>query len=108
MPEMYSDYFNNGSEYQEKQFIKIKPFSRLFARLMDYIIFILLVFFLYEMLFKIKPYGTTFLILYFSAIFIWVFVESLLMCTWGKTPGKWLFSIKVTDRDGKNQVLSGH
>lgn len=35
------------------------------------------------------------------SLFIWVFVESLLLSTWGTTPGKWLLKINLRDSAGK-------
>ena len=33
--------------------------------------------------------------------FVWCFIEVLLLVSFGSTPGKWLFSIKVTEKNGK-------
>ncbi len=33
-------------------------------------------------------------------LFIWLFVEAALLASWGTTPGKWLFGIKVRDQKG--------
>jgi hypothetical protein len=37
---------------------------------------------------------------------VWVFVEALLLSTWGTTPGKWLFSTWVTDAMGNRLSFS--
>ncbi len=33
--------------------------------------------------------------------FLWIFVETLLMGTWGSTPGKWMISTRVVRKDNK-------
>jgi uncharacterized RDD family membrane protein YckC len=38
--------------------------------------------------------------------FLWVFVEALLLSTWGTTPGKWLFSTWVSDAMGNRLSFS--
>ncbi|MEW5913604.1 MAG: RDD family protein [Thermodesulfobacteriota bacterium] len=38
-------------------------------------------------------------------VFIWLFVETLLLATWGYTPGKWLFKVRVRAGDGSKLRL---
>jgi len=35
-----------------------------------------------------------------AVLFVWVFVESFLLCTWGTTPGKALLRIRIKKSDG--------
>lgn len=37
----------------------------------------------------------------FVDLFLWVFVEALLLSSFGTTPGKWLFKIKLSSTSGK-------
>jgi len=98
---MYSNFSDKNPENQVEQYIEIKPWDRFFARSFDYIIFTSIVLFLYNVLFqgKLEESMPFFLLMLIS--FLWVPFESILMCTWGKTPGKWLFCIKVTVQDSK-------
>jgi uncharacterized RDD family membrane protein YckC len=41
-----------------------------------------------------------------AAAFIWVFVEALLLSTWGTTPGKWLLGTWVADSMGNRLSFS--
>ncbi|HOE19220.1 MAG TPA: RDD family protein, partial [Syntrophorhabdaceae bacterium] len=34
-------------------------------------------------------------------VFIWVFIESFLLITWGTTPGKWLLNVTITSPTGE-------
>jgi endonuclease YncB( thermonuclease family)/uncharacterized RDD family membrane protein YckC len=46
------------------------------------------------------------LFLTFLIMQTWVFQESILLSTWGTTPGKWIFRIKVRDKNGNKLNLS--
>ncbi|NOX98340.1 MAG: RDD family protein, partial [Verrucomicrobia bacterium] len=35
-----------------------------------------------------------------GALFAWIFIEALLLSSFGTTPGKWLFNIRVTRKNG--------
>ncbi len=36
-----------------------------------------------------------------TILFLWVFVETALLVTWGTTPGKWLLNVKLHSEEGK-------
>ncbi len=36
-----------------------------------------------------------------TILFLWVFVETVLLVTWGTTPGKWLLKVKLRSEGGK-------
>ncbi len=38
--------------------------------------------------------------IHYAALLIWQFIEGLLMHTWGTTPGKAIFNVRMTARDG--------
>lgn len=44
--------------------------------------------------------------LFFSALFVWIFVEAIMLSVWGTTPGKALMRIAVT-RDGVRPLAFG-
>lgn len=39
-------------------------------------------------------------------IFIWVYIEAQLLCTWGTTPGKWVLGIVLRDPNGQKLSFS--
>lgn len=55
-----------------------------------------------------EPKDATFPNLLFGilVVFVWIFIEALLLSTWGNTPGKWL--LKTTLRDSAGQKLAFH
>ena len=68
MAEMYSNFSDKNPECRITEFIEVRPWDRFFARVLDYIIFVSLVFFLCGLLFSFKPDVIMSLILYMSAI----------------------------------------
>jgi len=73
----------------------IRPWSRLFARMVDHILYsLLLVFIIF--VFNLYAEGFITYILVFSTIII---TEALLLSKWGYTPGKYLFAIQVRKLD---------
>jgi len=72
---------------------KARPWVRFFARMFDYLLLALLVAILNLPLMPL---------LLFSLFvpFVWVFIEAVLLCTWGTTPGKALLSIKIRTESG--------
>jgi hypothetical protein len=70
---------------------QVRPWIRFFARVIDISVFSSLLFtFLPE---TITSHGFIFSLLLF---FLWIFVEAILLSTWGTTLGKWLLKTKVT------------
>ncbi len=85
--------------------INVRPGARFIARWFDAIIFCYtLNFILYYCCYPcyaLANYYQNFLY-----IFLWIFVESLLLSTWGTNPGKWLLKIHLTTHEGAK--LDGH
>ena len=83
---------------------KARPFVRLFARYVDYSLIALvpISIFGYKCVSKFgKPWIFGMLI-----IFLWVFVEAVLLATFGTTPGKWLLRITIQDSEGQKLTFS--
>ena len=84
---------------------RVHPWYRFWARHVDYLVFgIFLAFafaFIYPQALSIPEAGFGLL-----TVFIWVFIESFFLCTWGTTPGKWLCSTYVRDQDDKKLTYS--
>lgn len=81
----------------------IRPWIRYWARYSDYGLFAILISVLG---WQINPKVMKFLsqhefLFSFLIIFLWVFVESNLLATFGTTPGKWLLNISLKDMNGK-------
>lgn len=79
--------------------ISTNPWRRWFARVFDYLFFILLL----QVFTRITPFKLTSLHPNFFVItlFCWVFIETVLIHLMGTTPGKWLLSMQVADHEGK-------
>jgi len=76
---------------------KPRPWVRFWARMVDYSLFSLflgLIIGSFDFVsHTLEPfYGMV-------SIFLWVFVETVLVATWGTTPGKWLLKTFVRDQD---------
>lgn len=93
--------FHTGSACIEG--IVSRPWIRWWARLFDYLLF---AFFCSFILSHFAPdiLEAEEIVLGMLVIFGWVFVEALLLSTWGTTPGKYL--LKISLRDSRNQILS--
>lgn len=85
-----------------------RPWVRFWARMFDIYIFGLLVGFLMgiiaprfimQMRIQIEPVFL-FGIITILPVFLWAFVEALLLSSFGTTPGKWLLKIKITQLSG--------
>ncbi len=79
-----------------------RPWVRFWARMIDYSLFALVLafalgFFHFTMAF-FQP------LLGMLLIFLWIFVETILIATWGTTPGKWM--LKTTVQDENHHRLS--
>ncbi len=92
--------------YNEELVPQIRPWVRFWARYMDIFLYIILTALvlsllsptLYDVL--LNPFGMILL------LFIYVFVEAILISTWGTTPGKWLLSVQLTTQEGKMLTFS--
>jgi len=83
--------------------IQVRPWVRFWARMFDLCSFSLLagfvLVFFHPSMSNMPDFALGMLI-----IFIWIFVESSLISTWGSTPGKWLF--KTSLRNGAGDKLT--
>lgn len=75
------------------------PWRRFWARMLDYLIFgfiigVIIGLFGITISVEIQPYVGM------GVIFVWVFVEAILLCTWGSTPGKALLHTRVRTSEG--------
>lgn len=101
MEETQLDVSNSESDGEShEKYTEVKPWIRFWARILDYIVFVSIAFFLAETLFKMQLKSNSYLF-YFLAVFIWTFIEAALLSTWGTTPGKWLFNVTIRDAEGK-------
>ncbi|MEM7175975.1 MAG: RDD family protein [Chlamydiota bacterium] len=94
---------------------KPRPWVRYWARMIDYTLFAFVVGICIGLI-RVSMRGhsdqlETYLSRFFDSrfswmgvIFLWVFVEAILLSTWGATPGKWLF--KTTVRNANREKLS--
>lgn len=82
--------------------VRSRPWVRFWARMIDYSLFIFIIGFVVGYFhLSLGSLGS------FSgmiAIFLWTFVETFLLATWGATPGKWM--LKVSVRDENHHKLS--
>jgi len=69
-----------------------RPWVRFFARMIDYYAFYLLI---SVALPTLTLSSKTASIYSFSMTFLWIFLESLLLSTYGTTPGKWFLKIEL-------------
>jgi uncharacterized RDD family membrane protein YckC len=79
----------------EDEGVRPRPWVRFWARMIDYSLLLLLMI-LVSMHFRfffafLQP------VIVLTVLFIWVFIETLLLISWGTTPGKWLLSITLRD-----------
>ncbi len=98
-------------EHQTCQYMTVEPhpWIRYFARFFDmYIstIFIVILWVMlspssYSAIFGKVPEYVAGVILYI----IWIFIEAILLSTWGTTPGKWLLNAKILDVNGSKLKL---
>ncbi|HCL01690.1 MAG TPA: hypothetical protein DHW61_04625 [Lachnoclostridium phytofermentans] len=90
---------SDGNNLEE--FVEVRPWQRFWARGLDNILFILLVSFLLKKLLQAEIMEFQSFLIYLLAMFIWTFIEAILLCTWGTTPGKFLFNVTIRNADGE-------
>lgn len=89
-------------EYTTQPVAAVRPWVRYWARTLDVCIFAPLagaaIGFAYPAMFATEAndqvWGLAFL-------FMWIFAESILLSTFGTTPGKWFFKIKIAHKSGE-------
>lgn len=82
---------------------QVRPWVRYWARNFDYVVFSLIVGFILNVIVP-SVLDLPENIIGILVVFIWVFVESSLLSSWGTTPGKWL--LRTTLRDSAGQKLT--
>ena len=86
----------------DEDYVRPRPWVRFWARMIDYSLLYLVLTLLSGALgFLFAPLYPFFGML---ILFIWIFIETLFLISWGTTPGKWL--LRVTVRDEHHQKLS--
>lgn len=102
----------DGIETEGNPSLYPSPWHRLFAReFVDYILFMIALVAAVGIAMElqlISAQNTEILtnILGFSLPFLWIFVEALLLSTWGTTPGKWMMNITVRTDSGEKLSYS--
>ena len=84
-------------ETQEE--LVVRPWVRFWARIFDYQVFILIFGTIIYM--TVGPILAYSMLMPIMAIFVWCFVEAILIAGIGYTPGKWLLRVKVRSADGE-------
>lgn len=83
-----------------KKISGVRPWVRLWARYADIVIssfsFAILVGIIFPPLLHIPQVAFSLL-----SLAVWIFIEPVLLSTWGTTPGKWILMITVKDTQGK-------
>ena len=86
-----------STEESSRTHKNVRPWVRYWARFMDYAVFSFIVGLFAPSFAQIPNQFVQSMII----IFIWIFVESILLSSWGRTPGKWLLRTSVKDISGK-------
>lgn len=74
--------------------VTVHPWIRYWARYIDIIIFSL-IFGIFLAIFIPSVLDSSDVFLTIIILFVWIFAESVLLSSWGTTPGKWLLKIKL-------------
>jgi len=102
---MSGQYWNgedNPSGFPSGQgYVEVKPWIRLWARLLDYLLFISLIFLGTEWFSGKTPDFPYNFLLYLFSVFLWNIVEAAFLSLLGYTPGKWLLGVRVRDEQDK-------
>lgn len=91
--------------YMENEKVKTHEWRRYFARIIDISLLSIPI----GMLLKVFPpniFSENNIVIFMISIFIWIFIESLLLSTWGTTPGKFLYRIDLQGQDGESITFS--
>lgn len=83
----------------------VRPWVRYWARYLDIVIFAI-VFGLFLGIFVPSVLETSDIFLTILILFVWAFVESVLLSNWGTTPGKWLLRVQLKDEKGDKPEFS--
>ncbi len=86
---------------QQNTSVKVHPWMRHFARLLDVFLFSALI-----GAFGLIPEDANDMLLAVIVLAAWIPIEALLISTWGTTPGKWMFNTVVRDSEGQKLDFS--
>ncbi len=106
----YLEELSNGKKESRREEIirhdiipeKIYPFRRYFARMTDEFLYTLLGIFIWTNIFHIRTFEGFAAVIWISLsslIFTWL-LEPVFLAKFAATPGKWIFGIRIHDRDG--------
>jgi uncharacterized RDD family membrane protein YckC len=93
----------NAQGYEEYS-SEPRPWMRLFARMLDYVVWGIVVGILLEIVAPGLLDGVNDALLGVVLVAAWIPVEALLLSTWGKTPGKAMLDIRLVDRESENGI----
>ncbi|MBL4596510.1 MAG: RDD family protein [Robiginitomaculum sp.] len=78
---------------------EIRPWVRFWARSLDVYIFALIFGLVFGLFFNLENVPD--ILFGMIALVVWVFIEAVLLSSWGTTPGKWLLKVRVQDHGAK-------
>ena len=84
---------------------KVRPWVRYWARYLDIVIFSI-IFGLFVSIFIPSVLDSSEIFLTILILFIWAFIESILLSNWGTTPGKWILKVQLKDKNGGKPEFS--
>lgn len=84
------------SRETDQEVVRPRPWIRFWARMIDYSLFF----------FVIGLFNLQFSLSGIVAMFLWVFVEALLISTTGITPGKWILRVEIRNKEGEKLSVS--
>jgi len=84
--------------------MRVRPWVRFFARMLDILLFSsflgFMLFYFFPSFFDWVTYSVSDTLLGFLVVFVFVFIEPLMLVLWGATPGKALLGIRLGCVDG--------
>lgn len=108
--ELKAGKFSDPSNKPENNYLEFlvepHPWSRYFARYLDFSLAGFLISTWIPVKFNFHPYVINTLLKTIIVMLIWLFFESILISTWGTTPGKWMFGFRVVSTKDKSKKLS--
>lgn len=91
---------NDKASVSHASFSKVRPWVRFYARSIDNFVFgFIFLFFLGY--FSPSSVSKSFIVIGIISFLTWMFIESILLASWGATLGKWIFKVKVRDSEGR-------
>jgi len=84
---------------------QVRPWVRYFARFTDYMLFGF-VFAVVAAVLMPSLLNMPDIIMSIIVIFIWIFIEAIMLSAWGTTPGKWFFGTAVKKSNSKNLTFA--